>query len=180
MALLLGCSVASASVVQALSVEDMSARADLIVQGLVLDQQAAWTRGGRIFTTVRVQVSSRLKGQSDDVIEVKHLGGIVGGVGQQVEGEAHFQNGQAVLLFLKRTPLHGTPSYRVVGLSQGKFLVKTGPLGTSAVQDLRGLGTIAQRGAPIVDPPGESIPLEQLEARIRKVVSGSDATHSAP
>lgn len=160
---------ARASVALELSVEQLTEKADLVVQGHVLGQQAAWTRGGRIVTIAHIAVDSVLKGAASGTVEVAHLGGHVGDIGQQVSGEVSFREGEEVLLFLEARR-HQPGIYRVVGMSQGKFtLDRTGEM-VIAHQSLDGLGLIAKPGGRIQEPAGASIPLAQLAARVARAV----------
>jgi hypothetical protein len=96
---------ASASVVLALDLTELVARADHVVVATALEQRARWHRDGRrIVTDVDLRVSESLKGPSrrGDRLRVTHLGGSVGEVALQVPGEAAFGSGQRVLAFLRR------------------------------------------------------------------------------
>lgn len=166
MTLALGFSGAAwASVALALSVEDLTARADVVVRGHVTAQEARWTRGGRIVTTVHLAVDQALKGAPPSAIEIRHPGGRVGDIAQQVSGEVAFTDGEEAVVFL-RQHLAGPGTYVVVGMSQGKFHVDRGQPTPLAVQKLDGLGLKRPDTGAIEDRPGESLPLEQLEQRI--------------
>ena len=168
-ALLVVASVANASVVIPLSVEQLAQKAAVVVRGRVTAHHADWTRGGRIVTTTTVAVTAALKGQPAATVEVRSLGGLVGGVGQQVAGEVHFADGEEVVVFLRPTGLKGG-SYAVVGMAQGKFAVATSAQGQLATQNLEGLGFVDEPGQPAVERKAEPVPLSDLEARIRRAV----------
>ena len=157
---------AHASVALELSLEQLAQRADVVVRGRVNAQQAAWTRGGRIVTTVSVAVDEVLKGAAAQNVEVRHLGGHVGDIGQQVSGEVSFAPGEEVVLFL-----HAHPSvkgaFAVVGMSQGKFHLERAGDKVTARQDLSGLGLVAAPGAPIQDKRAEPLTLDELRARVK-------------
>jgi hypothetical protein len=158
---------ASASVALALSVEQLTLRADLVVRGHVVGQESAWTRGGRIVTTVHLAVDAALKGQASGTVKLVHLGGHVGDIGQQVSGEVAFTQGEEVVVFL-RVRSHQPQLFQVLGMSQGKFTVdRTGPVAT-ARQGLEGLGLIARPGGSIEERPGTAVALPQLLSRISR------------
>ena len=157
---------AHASVAMSLSVEDMTDRADLIVRGKVTSQESQWTRAGRIVTTVHLAVDSGLKGQAPQTIDVEHRGGHVGKIGQQVEGEVAFTDGEEVLLFLRARP-NVANRYVVIGLNQGKFHIERSATSVMATQKLDGLGLVQKPGGPITDATGgAALPLNELEARV--------------
>ncbi len=162
--------VAGASVVIPLSIEQLAQKAEVVVRGRVTAQHADWTRGGRIVTTTTLAVTEALKGQPDAQVEVRSLGGSVGGVGQQVAGEVHFASGEEVVVFLRPTGLQGG-SYAVVGMAQGKFAVSTRAQGPVATQSLEGLGFVDEPGQPVVERAAEPLPLADLSARIRRAVA---------
>jgi hypothetical protein len=75
---------------------------------------------GRIYTYTHVRVDRAVAGelaQGGDTW-VRTMGGIVGKVGQIVEGEAAFAPGETSLLFLRRGPVG---AYVVTGRGQGQF-----------------------------------------------------------
>jgi len=165
LALLASAAPASASVALDLSIEQLTAKADVVVRGKVVGQESAWTRGGRIVTTVHLAVEAALKGQSSGTVALEHLGGHVGDIGQQISGEVAFQNGEEVVVFL-RAPKQPGSKYRVVGMSQGKFHLTHQGASIIAKQSLDGLGLIRKPGGAIEEQPGQAISLEALRARI--------------
>jgi hypothetical protein len=78
--------------------------------------KSVW-EGGRIVTYTRLHVDSLLAGSLPDEIWVRTLGGVVGDIGQQVEGEAVLRLGQQSVLFL--TQYQG--SWVVTARGQGQF-----------------------------------------------------------
>ena len=165
--LLLLAAPAEASVARALSVEELTAQADLVVRGHVTTQQAAWTRSGRIVTTVHLTVDAAIKGQPASTLDVRHVGGHVGQIGQQVSGEVAFTEGEEVVLFLRAHPTV-TGTFVVVGMSQGKFHVDRAATTIPGVkQELDGLGLLTESGH-VEDRPGERLSLQQLIDRVAR------------
>jgi hypothetical protein len=91
-----------------------------------------------------VRVAGALKGAAGKEIVVRHLGGVVHGIGQKVFGEAGLASGEEVVLFLRR--IQG--GYRTVGMAQGKFRVEVEPKSGErhAVQELQGLALARKAG----------------------------------
>ena len=86
-----------------------------------MEQSSVW-EGGRIVTYTHLRVEDRLAGSLGQEAWVRSLGGVVGDVGQQVEGEATFTMGNRYVVFLKPS-VQGT-SMAVVARAQGEFPVQ--------------------------------------------------------
>lgn len=96
---------ALATVVMALSMEELTVRAPLVVRGVVHRVDVQWTEGrSRIWTYAEVVVSETLKGAPRTSVLVKQPGGIIGDVGERVAGTAQFIAGEEVVLFLEPAP----------------------------------------------------------------------------
>lgn len=87
------------------------------------ESRAVW-EDGRIYTYTHVHVSRAVAGELATGSEawVRTMGGIVGKVGQIVEGEAAFAPGETSLLFLRPGPIG---AYVVTDRGQGQFPVVT-------------------------------------------------------
>lgn len=122
LAALLGAGLVHAATLRPLALKELVRKADLITLGVVRTQQARFRDGQNIIVTdVEVEPHEVLKGQTPlyAPLLVTHLGGVVGEIGLRVPGEASFQDGEAVLLFLQRS--QGSSHLRVIGMSQGKY-----------------------------------------------------------
>jgi hypothetical protein len=86
-----------------------------------LDAQSVW-ENGRIFTYTRLRVDQSIVGDLPVGGEafVRTMGGVVGKIGQVVEGEAVFVPGRTSLLFLRSGP---AGSWMVAARGQGQFPV---------------------------------------------------------
>jgi hypothetical protein len=86
-----------------------------------LDSSAAW-ENGRIYTYTRARVDRSVSGQLASLTEVsvRTMGGVVGKIGQSVEGEAVLVPQQPSLLFLHPGP---AGAYDVTARGQGQFPV---------------------------------------------------------
>ncbi|MEZ5420084.1 MAG: matrixin family metalloprotease [Vicinamibacterales bacterium] len=119
--------------------EALAASSAAAVQGRVAATSAQWdTAADTIYTFITIDVSRSwgLDGAPARVV-VKQLGGVVGDVAFLVGGQARFEVGEEVLVFLDVRPRDRTLS--VAGLEQGKWLL-TGNPGTAqaATRDMRG------------------------------------------
>jgi hypothetical protein len=89
-----------------------------------LDARPLW-EGDRIYTYTRVRVDRGIAGElaTGDEAWVRTMGGVVGKVGQTVDGEPVLTPGRASLLFLH--PIAGRPAgaFDVTARAQGQFPV---------------------------------------------------------
>ena len=143
------------------TVEDLARSSEAVVRGRVLGARAHWSSDRlRIFTTTEVEVASTWRGTAPARVQVVVPGGIVGDLGQRVDGMATFTAGEEVVLFLARSG--GVGPYRVAGSAQGKFTVQAGKVRPD-------LSRTAFVEAPL--PAGErrsgEMGLDELERRVR-------------
>jgi hypothetical protein len=138
--------VAQALILQPLSVEELSQRADVIVRGVVSNKTCLRDAEGRIYTKLELQVSEVLKGtNASGALTVVHGGGTIGNRRQEVSGQAEFAVGEEIIGFFVFNPRGEAVT---LGLCQGKFEVwlDTG----SGVKLAR---NIFQGAAPTETPP---------------------------
>lgn len=152
----------------AVDVPSLSQSSDVIVLGTVVGSAPRLTLDGRrIVTDTEIQVTEVLKGkpQSSTVVVIQ-AGGIVGDVGQRVEGTARFAVGEEVVVFLDR---RGAERFAVTAMSQGKFRVERSSDGKTAYAVPEGAGA-----SMLIDPltrqetgsPLKTLPLDELKAQI--------------
>lgn len=115
---------ADGSVVQGLALEELAAEADRIVLGRVLFSESFLRTDGQIWTWHRIEVEREIRGRAPDEREVivETMGGQLGEIGMRVEGEASFEVGERVLVFV-----HGGGPYtafRPVGMGQGVMRIR--------------------------------------------------------
>jgi hypothetical protein len=130
---------ASASTVVAMSLDQMTERAESVLVGRVTGTRADWnTARTRIYTYVTLEVDRYLKGGSaSKVATVRVLGGRVGPYAAMVPGSPRFEVGEEVLLFCAGG---GARIPTVVGLSLGKFTIATDTRGEKILtRDISGL-----------------------------------------
>jgi hypothetical protein len=109
-----------ASVVQALSLEELTHKAEVIVLGTATERQSRYGIDGKLIVTdVSMKVDTTLKGdvKAGQTLIATVLGGRIDDVALQVPGEANLPVGQRVIAFLYHSPASG--DLRVVGMAQG-------------------------------------------------------------
>ena len=109
-----------------LSIEQLTAKADLVLQGKVLSTTVQRDPQGRIYTTVKLQVDEVWKGSlATNQFTLVHGGGVLGDEVATVSGQAKYEVGEEVVAFLV---LNQRGEGVSVGLCQGKFQVWNDPL----------------------------------------------------
>jgi len=162
---------AAASTVVAMTLEQMSERAETIFLGRVTGTRADWNaERTRIYTYVTLEVDRYLKGGSDSkVTTVRLLGGRVGPYLAMVPGTPQFDVGEEVLLFCAGA---GARIPTVLGMSLGKFTIATDASGEKIVKrDISGLMLANHRTD--ARKPGDPVTryrLSEVESRIQEVV----------
>ncbi len=167
---------AAASVVIAMSLEEMTRGSPLIVRAHI-GQVQAMSDDRTIDTWVEVQVTEVIKGsaKAGASIVVRTEGGVVGNIGATVAGAAHFNPGEDCLLFLE--PARDTANVWLVnGMSAGKFTFAKNPAGElRALRDTRGLSFYEAGGKQPAIRRLERIEdfgtPDELIARVKRVVS---------
>jgi hypothetical protein len=176
-----------ASVVRALSLEELTGKADVIAVVVARDSRTRrQTSGPLIVTDVGLEVETPLKGNltSGERIVTTVLGGRQDDLALQVPGEASFELGSRVIVFLYRTPV--SKELRVVGMSQGVMPIFAQPDGTMVGPGGRGAALVEpgpdgslRDAEPVFDQPQ---PIGDVLTRIRALVAqpaGAGATHYA-
>lgn len=153
---------AAATVMEGLTLDQLTDRAQVIVRGQVVESHPVYV-GRLVFTEHAIAAASCLKGACTTVTTVRTAGGdLGGGLAMHVDGVASLTRDQQVVLFLQR---RGGNNLRTVGLSQGAFFVQQGQV----QRDLRHVGLVVDVGGHrrVVSGGVVRLPLEQLERRVR-------------
>ncbi|HLK37599.1 MAG TPA: hypothetical protein VKU41_12655 [Polyangiaceae bacterium] len=137
---------------------------------------------GRIYTYTPVHVDRSVSGNlpaGADAV-VRTMGGVVGSIGQSVEGEALFTAGRPSMLFLQPAP--GGSAYDVTARGQGQFPVIADDATRPARVVRNFAGGVLFR--PALSPPAAppQLAAELLHGRtvddaVREVVSAWNRTH---
>ncbi|MCA9581904.1 MAG: hypothetical protein KC416_08915 [Myxococcales bacterium] len=167
---LLPATLGRASLIDALSVEDLTARSTLIIQGATVASDSHYDERGRIVTDVTLRIGETWKGTvtRGDLITLRTLGGSVGDLAMTVPGEPVLVVGQELVLFARPSATENL--WRPVGMSQGTVPLRRladgsveGILGgqglSRVVRDRAGNWTPAEVPAPM--------PLDELRDRVR-------------
>lgn len=162
---------AQATTLLALDLESLTRASDVVARARVVRTQARWSADhARILTEVELEVAEAWKGAPGGRLTLTLPGGVVGDVGQRVEGAPRFAAGEEVVAFLEARG----PGYTVTGLAQGAFRVERGPAGAAATQQSAGEARfvdLATRQEVAWQPLRLS--LRELEARVRGAAASS-------
>lgn len=176
------CSTAGATTVLYRDVPALTKDSDAIVRGKVTSVQSRWSGDHRrIVTDVQVAVEETLKGAPGRSVTIHQPGGVVGDIGQRVDGLASFGVGEEVLVFLQQ---RGPSGYLVSGMAQGKYRVERSA-------DGRGVFAVPDphtHQARVVDPltheevnvSPKTWRLDDLRAEVRRAQSENDSSSVAP
>ncbi len=139
----LGATPAQASVCIALTFDSLVHDSTSASFATPVERKSVW-EDGRIVTYTRVHIDQKIAGdlQAGDETWVASLGGVVGTVGQIVDGEPQLHVGVPYLLFL-RPDRSATSGTRIVtGRAQGEVHLKavTNAKGVSVLQTVRNPG----------------------------------------
>lgn len=159
---------AEASVSIQLSIQQLTTFADRVAIASSVENLSIWEStddgGQRIVTYHRVRLERSIVGEGSQELWVRTLGGIVGTIGQRVDGEAVIPKGQRVLLFLKKSDDN---NYFVIGLGQGVYHVERGTDGIDRVKRSSSGGLIIRKFPN--DPQIIDRPLDEVASTIRSL-----------
>jgi len=146
-----------------LSIEQMAARAALVLHGNVASKTVQRDREGRIYTRIELAVAEEWKGaaKTNRFILVQG-GGVLGEEVAMVSGQEEFSIGEEVVLFLVLNQRHEGV---VIGLTQGKFKVATDASGGKTVYNMfhgRAPGKTGEAQAN-----GKGLSLGELKQRVQ-------------
>lgn len=160
---------ASATTMVREDVPSLARSSDAIVRGKVVRTESRWTSDRmRIITLVEVEVEESLKGAPSRRITLVQPGGQVGDIAQKVSGLASLEQGEPVVLFLRR---YGKARYVMNGLGQGKFRVEQeGGKAWALPQDLGDATLVDRHTQKPVKSARRKVPLEELRAQVDEAV----------
>ncbi len=159
----------SGAVFPRVTAEQLTAQSQLILEGNIVRSWTAWDPEHKyIWTHFEVAVTDALRGARTSTITISEPGGDLEGIHQRFSGAVSYSRGEAMVLFLSRTPIG---YWRVVGGPQGKFSVGADGRvqanaigGAVAAPSGRGLG-----GTPL--SALDRLPLAQFKAQVRRLAA---------
>jgi hypothetical protein len=167
---------ATATIVRALSIEQLTATADVIAEGRVTAQSSSWNdEKTRIYTVTTLAVLTAHKGpvKPGETLQIRQIGGTVDGLTQSIVGNAKLSVGEEMLVFLDRDEDRGL--HYVVGMAQGKFSIDRASPTPRLDRPLQNLSTLDAKGSPVpLVTPGAAPTVQALDglrARIRDAIN---------
>lgn len=152
-AVVVGVGAAEASIIKALTVEQLRERADVIASGRVVAVRAV-SSGGAIETVARIRVERAWRGDAARTLLVRVPGGTADGRRLIVPGVPRFSRGDRVLVFLYRAGRE----YRPVGLFQGVWQLDAAAPDLARASDAAGAALVApESGVAAVGVPARSL-----------------------
>jgi hypothetical protein len=153
---------AQATVLATLDLATLSQQADRVLLGTVERLDSHFVPGSQqyIVTDVTLRCERGLLGvPAGSRFVVRHLGGVVGELGQRIHGEASYRLGEQLLLFASERQ----GSYFALGMAQGALhLYRDGNGVTRAARHLEG----AQLVSPTASSSPDDRPLAELLAEV--------------
>ena len=164
-------SLAAGSLVQALDLAELTARADRIVVAQVVSAKSDWDASGRnIHTRIEIKVEEAWKGSgaAGEHIVIVQPGGSVGDIEMRVQGMPSFAPGEKAVLFLA-----GQGAVRVVGMSQGKRPLRWDATAKRWVAESAEHSAVVRRDSrgrlqPAMPEP--AMTLDELRQRVRAMI----------
>jgi len=112
-------SQSASGLVEKLTLDDLAARANLVVLGEAVDIVYQKEANGNIYTLATLSVGQTFKGRTIKEVVISTPGGKLDGKILEVEGAPNFQLGESAIVFLEK----GDGIFRVIGEFQGKFTI---------------------------------------------------------
>lgn len=111
---------AQASVSIAVAFDALVKDADSVGVATPVESKSVW-EDGRIYTYTRLKIEQGVAGELGTGAEgwVRTLGGVVGKIGQMVDGEPVFTNGKSSLLFMRK--FKGSGTWEISARAQGQY-----------------------------------------------------------
>jgi hypothetical protein len=166
----LAATLASATTVIPMSVEELTASAEHVVQARAVEQWSAWAPDhGLILTYTRFQLVNTLKGGLPPTFVVKQMGGRVGAQQTHVAGIRYFNSNEEAVLFLHPAQEKDS-TYVIAGLMQGNFRVDRSS-GTAIVSNgVPEAHTFSTVTHSVSSYQGSKMTLDELQTRVRQAV----------
>lgn len=139
-----------------MSLEELSQKADIIVQGTVVDAKSELAADrSAIHTTVLISVEDQWKGKPTSSLTLMQPGGSIGEIVEEVPGFPSFKPSEKVILFIKE-------------MSGGKLIVLGGEQGKFVLKFDAAIGSEMVEGST-----GERAPLSDFVCHVKKALGES-------
>lgn len=165
---------AEASVSIAVPFESLVRDAEAVAVAAPVESKSVW-EGGRIITYTRLRVEQGVAGSPGSEVWVRTLGGVVGDVGQLVDGEPVFPAGKSSLLFLRKFKADGT--WEVSARAQGQFPVVVDDVRAKSVGPISARKIVRSSSAGALLPPKPATEAGTSQATPRLAM---DVLHNKP
>ena len=152
-----------------ISLDQMTMGSSLIIYGTVVSAHSLW-EGQAINTYISIRVNETLKGEGQEFITVKQMGGRVGDITDEVTGSPELKEGEDVILFL----VEWQGSYWIHSIVLGKFSIVTQDGILVAYNDLNNVGLVDPvTNHEVTDPTKKTnaFPLDSFLNEIRSLSS---------
>lgn len=161
----------TAEIIVPLSLDQLAARAELVIRGSVVAVESARDDAGRIFTRIEIAVEETWKGTlATNRFAVVQGGGVLGDRRTTVTGQAEFKMGERAVLFLVLNPRGEGVT---LGLAQGKFRVEQDPATAELLVHSLFHGTGATATSRAKSSPGDAAPTRLTLAALKQRVKGN-------
>lgn len=161
-----------ASPAELVELSDVVVRADVVGQHSFVDDEQ-----GRIVTHTTLAVRETYHGEAGSEVTVEQWGGTVGERTSSVPGDAEFEVGEEVIVFLRRDASRPDALF-LTALAQSKYTVDRTDETAMVARDLSDLVVLsADARHERLEIAGEMHGLEAFESRLREMIdekSGSD------
>jgi hypothetical protein len=168
---------ANASVSIAVAFDALVKDADAVSIATPLESKSVWEEG-RIYTYTRLKVEQGVAGELANGSEgwVRTMGGVVGKIGQLVDGEPVFTNNKSSLVFLRKFKTSGT--WEVSARAQGQYAI----VADDSIKDsAKGRRVMRSAAVGVLLPPktGAS-PTEPVADQAAKLRLAGEVIHDRP
>jgi hypothetical protein len=163
------CAAAQATLVPALSLEDLVEQSEIIAHGRVTSSWAVWDNGHKyIWTHYRIEVLDPLRGNPGASVVASEPGGSLDGVTMRISGAPDYAVGEEAIVFLYRTPIG---YLRATGYGQGKYTVTARARIRANLNGFELLKRDSSRGVPLSSLDGLTI--TEFKARVRNAIGST-------
>lgn len=177
LATVLVATVSHATTMLSLELESLIDTSDAVARVRVERTQAMWSAdGSRIVTEVTLAVLDGWKGGAKQTVTVFLPGGVVGRVGQRVDGVPRLEPGSELIVFLEARG----DRFVLTGLSQGVFAVVRTNGGTLAKQQSLEARYVDERTGVVVEKKPLALEVDALKRRVLERLQGADSNRALP